>query len=716
MSNRKIVMTEQKEQPKLLSEFPKPSYEEWRAIVDAQLKGAPFEKKLVTQTPEGINLQPIYVTKDAETQVRSHSFPGSFPFTRGTKVDAQSINSWLVCQGIPYPSARAAGDALRHDIKRGANSVRLVLDQASQSGMDPDHAPDHAKNGVGSGGTSLCAVSDFEALFKDIDLTTFPLVIEAGEATFSVAALFVEYLHKVRTPVEKVRVTFVFDPLAAALSSGSLLTKPQTSIEQMAALIQALPAQAVQFKVFGIDARPYAEAGGNAVQELAYALSAAVQYLRLLNEQGIDPVKAQPQISFHFAVGSKLFMEIAKLRAARILWAQAAAACGCEPKSATADLYACSLHWNKTKRDPYVNMLRTTTEAFAAVVGGADGITTAPFDLLYGSPDEFSRRIARNTQLVLNEESRLQRVIDPSGGSYYVETLTSELTARAWKLFQEIEQQGGLIAAIEAGSVQAAIATTQKARMADISQRKEVIVGTTMYADVNEKLPQGRQIDCEKYAAGRVQEVRNLRKSASCAASLKPLQDATKPEFSTALKAASEGATLGELHAAVNAKSAVSYKVSPLHLCRAAEEYEALRERSDRYRLRNGQLPSAYLATMGPLSQHKPRADFSRDFFEPGGYRVISERGFETAQQAAEATLASGAELVVLCSTDETYPALVAPFCEAIKKAKPNMVVVLAGYPTEHIEGFTASGIDDFIHIRANNLQLLTRFHQLIGA
>ncbi|HUT79433.1 MAG TPA: methylmalonyl-CoA mutase family protein, partial [Polyangia bacterium] len=348
-------------------------------------------------------------------------------------------------------------------------------------------------------------------------------------------------------------------------------------------------------------------------------------------------------------------------------------------------------------------------------VGGADSIETLPYDALWRTPDEFSRRVARNTQVVLREEAGLGRVCDPAGGSYYAEWLTDQVACHAWALFGEIERAGGMAAALAAGLPQGRIAATAAARRAALGARKAVLVGTNQYADADERISERRQrgglsraANCGNGASATGPAAREgLARLAGLAG------EAGVAVVEAAVQAAAAGATLGE----ISAENAEGERpaVEPIPAERLAEPYERLRLRAETHAAETGAPPTVFLANIGPLGEHKARADFAAAFFQPGGFQVISGPGAGSPAAAAEAAAGSGAGIAVLCSTDDNYPRLVGPFCARLRELRPEIVAVLAGYPKDQVEAHRQAGIDEFIHLRADNLELLERLFERMG-
>lgn len=512
------------------------------------------------------------------------------------------------------------------------------------------------------------------------------------------------------------------DPLGVLAEEGTLPLPLEKAYDQMAHLARWMAFSSTGQDTVAVRTDIYHEAGANATQELAFGLATGAAYLRAQFARVGDIDIAAQSIRFHFAIGGQFFMEVAKLRAARLLWAQVVAAFGGNEESTALHVDAHTARRNKTAIDPHVNMLRATTEALAADIGGADSISVAPFDEPLGAPDDFSRRIARNVQIILQDEAQLKRLIDPAGGSYAVESLTDELARAAWKLFQEIEAQGGMAAALENGFVQSSVAAVAAKRAAALAKRRDVLVGVNQFANPAEKpRPAAPPADDTLYAerAAQLAAHRAGRDNAACDAALAQLTQAmaAAPErvVEAAIAAAEAGATLGEIAAALRGASNLtgvgtpvrsSLIVTPLPRGRAAEPFEALRSVSFDYANESGLAPRLFLANLGPPRQHKARADFTQAFFEAGGFQVITNNGFATPAEAAAAALASGAPAVAICSTDETYPELVPPLVAAIKAAAPQTVIILAGRPAEQVEALRAAGVDEFIYFEADALAI----------
>jgi len=699
-----------------LSEFPVPGYEEWRAAAEEALEGAPFEKRLITKTHEGMDLKPMYRAEDTDGLPHIGSLPGFPPFVRGARTLGFKQAAWEVSQELVDPTPEAVNEALRADLPRGQTAVNLRLDTATLLGEDADAA---ASGTVGQGGVSVSSLEDLSRALAGVDLATTPLFVQAGASAIPLAAMVLALLEKQSVAKEKLRGCIGSDPLGELARTGRLPRSIEGAYDDMAELAIWAASQTPDLRTLFVCGHPYHDGGGNAVQELAFALATGVEYLRALDARGVGIDQAAPRILFSFSLGSSFFMELAKLRAARMLWAKIVAAFGGSEESQKMYIHARTSGWNKTLYDPNVNMLRTTTEAFSGVVGGCDSMHIGPMDEVARVPNDFTRRIARNTHTVLREEAGMTRTIDPAGGSWYVESLTDTLGRKAWDLFREVEKHGGMAEALQAGFPQAQVAAVAEQRAKAYAQRRDIFVGTNMYPNTKDKPLTPSDIDQAALQRARTETLAAYRAAVDAqwrqSALEKLAQAAPDTRIEAAVHAVQGGATLGDLCATLCTGEEMDPLIDPVKIQRGAEPFEGLRRRAEAFAARTGSPPAAFLANMGPVPQHKARADFSRGFLEVGGFKVIGNDGFETADQAAQAAVASGASLVVICSTDPTYPELVPPLTKGIKDAKPDTLVLLAGYPADQIDAFKQAGVDDFIHVRANCYELLNHLQNRIG-
>jgi methylmalonyl-CoA mutase len=705
--------------PSLFTEFPPPAPGDWRRVAEESLDGAPFEKKLVTRTAEGIDLQPIYTAADAGPAV--DEWPGLPPYTRGAEALGTRAHGWQICQELPYGRPEEFNAALLQDLNRGQNSVNVLFDLATRLGLDPDEA----KPGeVGGCGLSLATLDDLTRALRGVDLAAVPVYAPAGVSALALTALFAAALAKQGKTPAALQGGILSDPFSEWLGRGVLPSSLEAAYDDMAVVTDWATRSGSALRTVGVGANHWADAGGSAVHELAFGLATGVDYLRALDARLLAPGRAAPRFLFTFSSGSNFFMEIAKFRAARLLWSRAVTATGAPTEAGRLVFHARTSLWNKTVLDPHVNLLRTTTEAFAAVVGGCASLHVAPFDECYRVPDDFSRRLARNIQIILAEECHLGRVLDPAGGSWYVETLTHQLAAKAWKLFQDVERHGGMAAAIRAGFPQQTVAKTATERLTAVEARRDGIIGTNLHPNLKEKPVETNLPDYAALAAQRARQVSAFRlatipeRDTEVMNRLSALLSAT-PENKLKLltEAFTHGATLGEVSKVLRAGRADEPAVARLQIRRRSEPFEALRRRAEAHLARTGSRPLVFLANLGPRKQHAARAEFSAGFFAAGGFEVRSNPGFETPAAAVTAAVAAGARVVVICSTDDTYPALVPPLAGALKAAAEPPLVVLAGLPAtpELQQHFRAAGVDEFIHLRANCAQVLSRFQDQLG-
>ncbi len=612
-------MTEKKEL--LFDQFPPVSTEEWRAKVEADLKGAPFEKKLVWRTNEGFNVQPMYRAEDIAGLKTTDSLPGEFPYVRGTRTD----NDWFARQDIIASSPEEANRIALDVLNKGVTSLGFSIKEASEEELK----------------TLLAGIK-----------------IDAVELNFNVcpkkalpfAALLVDCIK-----AEGAEKTFVgsidFNPFRKALKHGTAFPGDIAAMAvELLDTVKGVPG----LKVLAVDSVMLSNAGAYIYQELGYALAWGAEWMTMLTEKGIDPAEVVARIKFNMGVSSNYFMEIAKFRSARMLWAQIVKQYGVADELCKMAVHAETSRFNQTVYDAYVNLLRSQTECMSAALAGVDSITVTPFDTPYKTPDEFSERIARNQQFLLKEESHLDKVVDPAGGSYYVETLTVAIAEQAWKVFLGVEEEGGFLAQINNGAIQKVIRETSEKRHTDVARRKEILLGTNQFPNINEM------------AADKIVS------DGAC------------------------GCGCGHSHGEEN-------KGEGLPVARAASDFEALRLATEAASNR----PKVFMLTIGNLAMRLARAQFSTNFFGCAGYEIIDNLGFDTVQQGVDAALEKGADVVVLCSSDDEYAEL-AP--EAFKYLDGRAEFVVAGAPA-CMEDLKAVGIKDFVHVRCNVLDVLRDFN-----
>jgi methylmalonyl-CoA mutase len=701
------------------ADFPPAGYGDWRRLVESELKGAPFDKRMFTRTFENITLKPLYLREDAANLPHLGSFPGFPPFVRGGRAAGYDGQPWAISQEITCSSPSEFNHEARNSLAGGLNALNMVLDTATRNGRDPDWARPEE---VGSGGLSIATLQDLERALEGIDLRTTTLFVRSGASAMPFAALLFALARKRRQEPGALRGCIEMDPLGVLSHEGSLPQSLETAYREMAALTRWASEHAPKVQTICVHSRAWHESGANAVQELAFTLATAVEYLRQMDQRGLVANLAAPRVRFAVTVGVNFFMEIAKLRALRMLWSRAVAAIGGDAGAQKLSLHVRTSQWNKSVCDPHNNMLRTTVEALAGVLGGCDSLQVGAFDEVARPPDDFSRRIARNTQLILQKECNLTQVQDAAGGSWFAEVLTAQLASGAWSLFQEVEQLGGMGAALAAGFPQKLIDTVAAEKIKAAATRRQSIVGVNQYANPREKPLGIPALDAAPFHKHRVQQIASYRTSFDDPESeivLKRLANIvnTRGEglFDECVEAVAAGATLGEIVRAIRIHDHPCAPVVPVNLTRPALPFERLRAAMDRCAAARGKRPQVFLCNVGTLRDYKARADFSRGFFAVAGYDVISPDGFPTPEAAARGFVQSGALIAVICSTDDKYPALVPPLVQGVRATCPGAVIVLAGYPADQIEAHKKSGVDEFIHVRADAVQILGNFHARLG-
>ncbi|MBB5352474.1 methylmalonyl-CoA mutase [Haloferula luteola] len=700
-------------------EFPPVSETEWRSAAEALLKGAPFDKVMLTPTAEGITLQPIYRREVLEGLPGAATLPGLDGGLRGHHAEGYRLQPWEIAQELPYGDPTEFNRALLMDLARGQNCVNVLLDIATVNGRDPDSAP---AGEVGACGLSLASLADIRKAFSQVLPDAVSFHFQPGCGGLPVMALFEAWLEERGVDRANVRGALNMDPLGMLSASGSLPGSLGQIYDEMAALARHHLGAMPGFTSVGVSTMAAHGAGASATQELGIALATGLAYVKALVDRGLSVDEAASQISFTFSIGGNFFMELAKFRAFRPLWARVVAALGGAESSGKARIHGRTGIYNKTRHDPYVNLLRTTTEALSGVLGGVDSLCVGAFDECLRVPDDFSRRIARNTQVILQEECEIPAVVDPAGGSWFVEWLTDQVAQKAWEEFQKIEKQGGLLCALEGGTLQVEVAKVHGGREKLLAQRRASLVGTNQYPDIGEKPLAARGCDFATLREKRAQELAEFRTGADpetdldVMARLSHLLDGAElsllPSMVAAVKA---GATIGEITRALRAGVAEGPVVAPLTSTRLARTYEELRQAADAFKVATGSLPAIHLATCGVLRRHKARADFTRSFFATGGFECAYAEGSSDAAEIASRALASGARLVVICGHDEDYPSLVPDVTTRIKAADPGVQVLLAGFPGDHEAAYREAGLDDYIFVKSNNYEVNRRYLVKLG-
>lgn len=610
---------------RLFSEFAAPTTQEWLDKIEVDLKGADFNKKLVWRTNEGFNVQPFYRREDVLKLKTPEALPGEFPFVRGNKKDN---NEWYVRQNIVAEDAAEANAKALDILNKGVDSLgfRIPGDKVSAEFIDT-------------------LLRDIRCDIVEVSFRTCPChVLELTD-------ILTAYFEKQGYDKEKLVGGIGFDPIEKMLMKGKDTSKLLADAPVLVEKLKDYP----NMRCIMVHSEALNNSGAYIVQELGYALAWGNEYLHQLVEAGVDVDLAARSIKFYMGVSENYFMEIAKFRAARLLWAeivkQYEPKCDCACKMI---VNAQTTTYNKTMFDSYVNLLRTQTETMSAALAGVHSIVVTPFDAIYEQPTEFSERIARNQQLLLKEESHFDKVVDPSAGSYYIEELTHSLADVAWKLFLKVEEEGGFLAAVKAGTVQDDINATNDKRHADAAKRKEFILGTNQFPNFTET-SEGKEP-----------------KACSCACGHK--HEPTLKAISTT---------------------------------RLAADFEQLRLATEK----SGKTPVAFMLTIGNLAWRQARAQFSSNFLACAGYKIIDNLGFDTVEEGVDAALKAGADIVVLCSSDDEYATYAIP---AYQYLAGRAMFIVAGAPA-CMEELKAAGIENFVHVKCNVLETLKEYNAKLG-
>lgn len=668
-----------------LNEFEPPSFEAWQKLVERDLAGAPFEKKLVKQVA-GLNVKPLYTSADSPRGPAE--LPGFAPFTRGSHALGAAEMGWDVRQEICHAEPALAAQAVLDNLNGGASSLLLTLDLAARA-LSEEH---------GREGCALFTLAELSHVLEHVPLDKTPIALAAGASSFSYAAGLVALAEQRGVAPTALAGCFGADPLGTLASVGRLPGTLDGAFDEAAELARWAHAQGGSVRALSVDTSPYHEAGADAALEIAVALATGVEYLRALTTRGLTLDAALDQLQFGFSIGRDFFAEVAKLRAARRAWSRVALLSGASAAHGAMLIHARTSARTKTQRDPWVNLLRATAESFSAAVGGADAITTHAFEAALGEPDEVGQRMARNTQHLLRHEANLHRVVDPAGGSFYVEALSNALAEKAWAAFQAIEKQGGLARALLDGTLQAQLEAAFDRDRHAVETRKLAITGVNEFPHVGEEKVVPVRVDVQKLAQ------RVAKAKAAARLPLSQLQGGGE-RLLQAQVALRDGASFLEIQRAL-AVGAAPVSCPALKRGRLAEPFEQLRDRADRELGSNGRRPRLFLANLGPVAEHKARAGYAQNFFEAGGFEVLSNDGFSSAEAAAAAFAESGAGVCALCSSDALYAELGEATARMLVQ-KGAKAVVLAGNPGEREAAYRAAGVTEFIHVGTNLISSL---------
>lgn len=609
---------------KLFSEFPPVTTEQWDNIIIKDLKGADYQKKLMWKTDDGFTVRPYYRAEDLDDLSYLDSLPSEFPYTRGYRCED---NDWKIVQEISETDPAKANEIAVSSLAKGANTIAFSVKE-------------------------IKTAADINVLLKNIDLEKAGLQFNNSAAYIPFVQLFLDFIENNNVDKTKINVSIQFDPISYLLKHNTFFNSREQDLNELLQLLD-LTKDCPNFKVLNINGLLIHNAGSTIVQELGYSLGIANEYLAFCMEKGKSVTLLASKMQFTLSVGSNYFMEIAKLRAVRLLWSTIVQeyhpTCDC---AYHLQINSVASTWNKTLYDPYINMLRSTTEGMAAAIGGADSISLKPFDVAYKNDDEFSRRISRNVQVILKEESYFGKVVDPAAGSYYLENLTNSISEQAWLLFQHTEAEGGMIKLIENQEVKNEIEKCCQKRDLDIATRKYILLGTNQYPNINEQVIDKIEIRKKDEAKG-------------------------------------------------------------LQTYRGAEAFEELRLATEKFTKLHSR-PKVFLLKVGNIAMRQARAGFITNFFGCAGYEILDNSGFATVAEGVEEAKKANPAIVVICSSDEEYATLGVEAAQLIKKELKNSYFLVAGNPIEAIDSLKAAGVFDFIHVRLNVLDTINKYNTLI--
>jgi methylmalonyl-CoA mutase len=701
------------ENGKLFGEFKAPSYEEWQEAVTKLLKGKPFEKAMFTKTPEGITLNPIYNKEALEALPYVESLPGFFPYLRGTKVEGNLNRPWDICQAVTGGLPSKFNKNLEEALYKGQTAIKMPLDLPTQFGEDADQSTTGL---VGQKGVSISTLDDLITAFQDLVIDILPLNINVGMHPVPFMALLTAYTEVTSKDLKAIQGVVGYDPLGMLAKHGQLQTSLEEVYDAMSDVLEFVQHEKSAVRTILIEGHPYHNGGADAVQELSYAMATATEYIRAMLARGHDIEIIAKSMAFSFSLGSNFFMELSKIRAARVTFAKIIRAFGGSDEAAKIYIHGKTSSWTKTVYDPYVNMLRNASEAFSGAVAGVDSLDVVAFDEPIRESDDFSRRVSRNVQSILQDECRFTQPIDPAGGSWYIESLTHEIAEKAWGSFQAIEGEGGMYALLDSGKIKTLVADKYEDKFKNMAKRKHVWVGTNMYANMTEEKIDAHTVDYHKISKERKSNVETYRMKQDLFDVENVLSDLGDHKLKTgkihlrkAVIAAKHGATLGDLfEVCVRSQAKAVAKGEVIKFERGAERFETLRDKTLALKAA-GKCPRVFLFNYGKIPKHKGRADFSTGFFEVGAFEVLKNNGFMDVDSAVQAGLDSGAEIGVVCSTDDIYPEIVPLLAKAVKE-KSNMTLVLAGRPPKDLEEvYRQAGIDHFIYMGADCYGLLSK-------
>ncbi|NEU29725.1 hypothetical protein GN156_02910 [bacterium LRH843] len=669
----------------IFSEFPIPTYDEWKSVTEKSLRGKPFDV-LMTRLQDDLILKPMYQKEDIKDQLIATNLPGQFPYTRGHK---KGLNSWRISQELTARTPQLLNELAKADLDRGQDVYHILLNENMKRGKEPQ---------AGEKGVPLYDQSDIEELFANLNLPALPVHIDAGEVSLPILAAVNSYMRENYGKYDIVGIVAA-DPLHQLAKEGKLTYPLSTSFDHLATAVKWAKVHATSLRTVLIQTDVYHNGGASPTVQLAAALSTGVAYVQALVERGVSADDAGKSIVFSFSFGSDYFTEIAKVRAARTLWAAIMAEFGACEEAGKMIIHGRTSAFTKASQDMYVNILRGASEAFSAAAAGVDSLHVSPFDETVKEPSSFSRRIARNTSLILKEESHIDKTIDPAGGSWYVESVTKEIAKKGWELFQQIEGNGGIVSSLQDGLIQQWIDDAWKVQLNEVENRKRVIVGLNKYVNIDE----GVSLDKSDNYEGTEPCVKEKNNSLNGEIGKLTTMD-------DIVRIIHKGIPFAQIHKLIHANGEGETAV-PIPKRRLAESFEQLRKCSEEIKGRLGSEPRVVLLGLGPVTDHKARIDFMTDVFESGGFKVEVSTLLDPRQLEQPIIESS---IVVLCGTDEGYKQH-AHFLIAQYKKDKTTKVFIAGQKQEDDDALEKAGLDGYVHRKTNVYSFLNDLQTWIG-
>ncbi|MCY3946356.1 MAG: methylmalonyl-CoA mutase family protein [Anaerolineaceae bacterium] len=682
-------------------EFPPATHEDWHQAAASLLKtGTP--ESLSTATLEGLDLGPLYSAEHSAGLQHPEFLPALLP-----RADA-GPRPWLIVQSSALANPMDVNRELLEGIRQGSNAIQLVPDRDSMSGIGVTRREDAAGS---HSGNVLRSADDFALALDSLPLEKTTLLMQCGAHSLPLPALLVAALRQQAADLPDLRGAIGADPLAWLASRGDLPAPVDALYDEQAAWLRWTQECAPGIDAIFLDCCVWHEAGGHAVQEIACSLANATATLRAMLARDIGIEEVAPRVALSIAIGGDVLMELSKMRALRLLWAQMIEAFGGSPACQLPTIHACTGRRNKSALDPWNNMLRSTLEALTGAMGGCDSILLEPFDVTPGPSSDLARRHALNQQHILLHEAGLARTLDPAGGSWTLEVLTDWLAREAWSMFQDIEGRGGLLACLLNGSIQRDFARVAQQRFTRNARREDVQVGSNQFVDDRDF----EAIDLPESRSDSGPASTNRRPSESDSGNLQEFPRA-ECSFYTMVKSAEQGAGLEELLQTMSHESVESPRTSPLNVIRLSAPWEALRANASAHQRRGSRAVRVYIALCGEAAPLHARASFVSDFFGAGGFECTVGPARVTGEEAAAAALSAGADLIVLCARDGDYSSAVPVFCKVVKRRQSDALIFLAGRPPAEVEAaWREAGIVDFVYMGADCLSINRSLQQRPG-